>query len=64
MSEQTIPQLRAEAATRSKHARTCKKPIDGCETCKATIAWYGTLAGPVLSQVLQDTGKPVKQGAY
>lgn len=57
---QTIPALRKDADSRAKHARGCKKPIDGCTTCQATIAWFRLLAPDVLSRVLQDNSRQVK----
>jgi hypothetical protein len=60
MQSLTIPQLRKQAEPHIKHARNCKKPLDACTLCKASVAWYATLAGPVLSQVLEDRGTPVR----
>jgi hypothetical protein len=56
----TIPTLRKQADSHAKHARNCKKPIDGCSTCTTAIAWFRGLAPDVLSQVLQDNSKPVR----
>jgi hypothetical protein len=56
----TIPQLRSQAATHSKHAKSCKKQLDSCDQCKSIVAWYRELSPLVLSQVLEDRGKPVR----
>ncbi len=39
------------------HARSCKKPIDSCQTCQASIAWFASLPLVLLSQVLEDRPK-------
>lgn len=59
-----LPTLRNQAATHHKHARGCKKAPDACPTCTSAMAWFRSLPAPVLSQVLADFGKPVKQGSY
>jgi hypothetical protein len=64
MTPLSIPQLRSESDTRAKHARNCKKPIDACPLCKASIAWFRDLAPEVLAHVLADYGKPANKGAY
>jgi hypothetical protein len=56
----TIPHLRKQADLSAKHARNCKKPIDGCTICTAAIAWFRTIPPDVLSAVLQDNSKPVR----
>lgn len=60
MIQQTIPTLRRQADSHAKHARGCKKPVDSCPTCVASIAWFRSLPPDALSQVLQDNGKPMR----
>lgn len=56
----TIPQLRNQADKRAAHSRGCKKPVDACPTCVASIAWFRSLPLETLAHVLADYGKPVK----
>lgn len=60
MTSPSIPTLRKQADTNAKHARGCKKAIDACPTCTASIAWFRGLPPEVLSHVLADYGKPVR----
>lgn len=61
MTSLPISTLRSHATTHAKHTRGCKKAIDACPTCVAIVAWFRNLPAPVLSQVLEDRGKPMKQ---
>lgn len=60
----TIPQLRNQANFHAKHARGCKKALADCSTCVATVEWFRSLPANVLNQVIEDRGKPVRQGDY
>lgn len=53
----TIPQLRRQADLHTKHTRGRKKPLDACQTCIATVAWFRSLPTPVLAEVLEDRGQ-------
>jgi hypothetical protein len=55
-TELTLPQARNRADKSAAHARACKKPLDSCATCQATVQWFATLPLPMLSLVLEDHG--------
>lgn len=51
---QTFAQAKQLTAVVHSHARTCKRYLDDCVTCKAGVQWFANLSLPQLAQVLEE----------
>ncbi len=49
-----LDKILQSSAAFHKHARGCKKPLDDCPTCKASIDFHRALSLALLSRVLED----------
>jgi hypothetical protein len=57
-----LERVRRKADSTAAHARTCKKSIDDCATCRDIVALYAGLPLDTLALVIEDRPiyKPAK----